>query len=83
MLTHSRTVHQEPARKNEGEIRLEENRLQEQLIGDPEDDKVNIVQSRHRQKNYITIWKVKWETANLFQNNDTPERHLQKFLSNV
>ena len=50
MLTRYITVHQEPARKNEGEIRLEENRLQEQLIGDPEDDKVNIVQSRHRQK---------------------------------
>ena len=32
-------------------MRLEENRLQEQLIGDPEDDKVNIVQSRHRQNN--------------------------------
>ena len=45
MLTHSRTVHQDPARKNEGEMRLEENRLQEQLIGDPEDDNVNIVQS--------------------------------------
>ena len=32
---------------------------------------------------YMKIWKVKRETANLFQNNDTPERYLQRFLSNV
>ena len=31
----------------------------------------------------MTTWKVKWESANLFQNNETPERYLEKFLSNV
>ena len=32
---------------------------------------------------YMTTWKVKLETANLFQNNETPERYLEKFVSNV
>ena len=32
---------------------------------------------------YITTWKVKRETANLFQNNDAPEKYLEKFLRNV
>ena len=32
---------------------------------------------------YMTTWKVKRETANLFQNNETPERYLEKCLSNV
>ena len=32
---------------------------------------------------YVTTWKVKWDTANLLQNNNTLERYLQKFLSNV
>ena len=31
----------------------------------------------------MTTWKVKQDTANLFQNNKTPERYLEKFLSNV
>ena len=31
----------------------------------------------------MTTWKVKQDTANLFQNNKTPERYLKKFLSNV
>ena len=52
---------------------MEEYSQQEQLSGAPEDDKVNSIQSRHRQKNYMTTWKVKLETANLFQNNNTTE----------
>ena len=32
---------------------------------------------------YMTKWKVKRETANLLQNNDTPEIYLEKFLRNV
>ena len=32
---------------------------------------------------YMTTWRVKRETANLFQNYETPERYLEKFLSNV
>ena len=32
---------------------------------------------------YMTTWKVKLDTANLFQNNETPERYLEKFVSNV
>ena len=32
---------------------------------------------------YMTTWEVKRESANLFQNNETPERYLEKFLSNV
>ena len=32
---------------------------------------------------YMKTWKVKQETANLFQKNKTPERYLEKFLSNV
>ena len=31
----------------------------------------------------MTTWKVKWETANLLQNNNTPERYLYKFIINV
>ena len=31
----------------------------------------------------MTTWKVKQETAYLFQNNETPEKYLEKFLSNV
>ena len=31
----------------------------------------------------MTTWKVKRETANLFQNNNKPQRYLEKFLSNV
>ena len=31
----------------------------------------------------MTTCKVKRETANLFQNNDTPERYLEKCLSNI
>ena len=31
----------------------------------------------------MTTCKVKRETANLFQNNDAPERYLEKFLSNL
>ena len=31
----------------------------------------------------MTTWKVKRETANLFQNNKTPEIYLDKFPSNV
>ena len=31
----------------------------------------------------MTTWKVKQETANRFQNTDTPERYLETFLSNV
>ena len=32
---------------------------------------------------YMTTWKVKREINNLFQNNYTPERYLEKFLRNV
>ena len=32
---------------------------------------------------YIMTWKVKWEITNLFQKNYTPERYLEKFLSNI
>ena len=32
---------------------------------------------------YMTTWKVKQETANIFQNNDTPERYLEKFLRKI
>ena len=73
ILTRFRKVHREPARKNEGKRIMEEYSQQEQLSGAPEDDKVNSIQSRHRQKNYMTTWKVKLETANLFQNNNTTE----------
>ena len=31
----------------------------------------------------MTTWKVKWETDNLFQNKDTPERYIEKFMSNI
>ena len=31
----------------------------------------------------MKTWKVKREIANLFQNNETPEIYLEKFLSNV
>ena len=31
----------------------------------------------------MMTWVVKQETANLFQNNDNPERYLEKFLSNI
>ena len=31
----------------------------------------------------MMTWKLKQETTNLFQNNETPERYLEKFLSNV
>ena len=31
----------------------------------------------------MTTWKVKQDTTNLFHNNKTPERYLEKFLSNV
>ena len=31
----------------------------------------------------MTTWKVKRETTNLFQNNDTPERYLERFLINA
>ena len=32
---------------------------------------------------YMMTWKVKQESANIFQNNETPKRYLEKFLSNV
>ena len=32
---------------------------------------------------YMMTWNVKQESANLFHNNETPERYLEKFLSNV
>ena len=32
---------------------------------------------------YMTKWKVKRETANLFQNNDAPDKYLEKFLKDV
>ena len=32
---------------------------------------------------YMTTLKFKRESANLFHNNETPERYLEKFLSNV
>ena len=32
---------------------------------------------------YMTTWKVKWESANMFQNNNTQERYREKFLSNL
>ena len=32
---------------------------------------------------YMKTWKVKRETANLLPDNNTPERYLEKFLSNV
>ena len=32
---------------------------------------------------YMTTWKVKPERSNMFQNNETPEKYLDKFLSNV
>ena len=31
----------------------------------------------------MTTWKVKQEANNLFQSIKTPERYLEKFLSNV
>ena len=31
----------------------------------------------------MTTWKVKRYTANLFQNNDTPKRYLERFLRNI
>ena len=34
-------------------------------------------------KKYTKTWRVKGEIANLFQNKDTPERYLEKFLSRV
>ena len=34
-------------------------------------------------KNYMMTWKLKQETSNLFQNNNTPERYIEKFLSNI
>ena len=32
---------------------------------------------------YMTTWKVKRESANLLQNNETRERYLEKFLRNL
>ena len=32
---------------------------------------------------YMMTWKIKQESANLFQNNETPEIYLDKLLSNV
>ena len=32
---------------------------------------------------YRATWKVKQESANLFQNNKTPERYLEELLCNV
>ena len=32
---------------------------------------------------YMMTWNVKQESANLFQNTETPERYLENFLSNV
>ena len=31
----------------------------------------------------MITWKVKRENSNLFQNNETPERYLEKFLRNM
>ena len=31
----------------------------------------------------MKTWEIKQETTKLIQNNDTPERYLKKFLSNV
>ena len=36
-----------------------------------------------RKNIYMTTWKVKRESANLFQNNETPETHLKTLLRNV
>ena len=36
-----------------------------------------------RKNIYMTKWRVKWDSANMFQNNKTPERYLKKFLRNV
>ena len=32
---------------------------------------------------YMTKWRVKRETANLLQNNKTPDRYLEKLISNL
>ena len=32
---------------------------------------------------YMTTWKVKRETANLLNNNVTPEKYLEKFLGKI
>ena len=36
-----------------------------------------------RKNIYMTTCKVKRESVNLFHNNETPERYLEKLLSNV
>ena len=62
---------------------MERNRQKKRLSRYSENDKKITFKVNTGKNVYMMTWNIKRESANLFQNNKTPERYLAKSLSNL